>query len=368
MAHRLTFERHRLGGRLFGLPFLAFGLMPLVIQQTHDEASIPWALVAVPMILFTSGGFLLIAFRRVVTLDAERRQVGTGWGLVVPWVRRHTRFEEVREVLVAYEATSGSRTQHHGYTTSIISRRGGRDERTILIRMVPLVRARALAEVATRLIGCRLHVEGIDGRVGTEDLDRPVTERERKDVVPRSHGRVTVVQGDDQLDLRTRAPGLTGAQWFYLHLVGLLIAAGVFAALWLASPPSSVLERWRAEELAIIRWIPLVLGASLVPLVLSGGVVRATSRWSVAASPTRLSVERRAIGFGRRHFELAAREIEAVVIARDTEASRHGPHEAVLCVADTQVVALGHGLDRKELAALRDGIIAGLRLGVSHPE
>jgi len=280
----------------------------------------------------------------------------------VPWSSRRHRFDVVSEVHLGYESTSGSRTQHHGYSVALRLRAGPAAGAVKLVTMKPLVVARARAEAAARMIGCRLHAEGIDGVVTADALDTPLTERRRRGREARSRSpRVRVERGPAGVRVVTSAPGPSGALWLGLSLYFGLLVGGVAFAIWASQRGSAPNVGLGPDELAVVAWAPLSLGLAASPLALTGPLVRATSRWTLTASVHGLALARRAFGLGRRRFWLPARDIEAIAVASDTEVGRHGRHQAVLCVTDDVIVAVGHGLGRDELMAVRDALDEGLR-------
>jgi len=251
---------------------------------------------------------------------------------------------------------SGSKGSRHGYSVQLRARRNDRNRELRLATMAPLPLTRARAEAAARAIGCPMQAEGIDGAVAASELDTPLAGRLLQRNPIRSKHRVQVTMQNGATRIATAPVGLNQRQWWQLAFVSLflVLALGAIGLVDLSSngPPN---------DRAIFRVLLLAVALMFWWMAMGRSILQATTRWLVDATPERLLLQRYVLGFWPHRWEIPANELEVVAVAKDTDVPLQEPSDAVLCVSDTTVVGLGHGLSKDELHTLRDAIVAGMQ-------
>jgi hypothetical protein len=348
-------ERGAWFARFFGLAFIGMGAMVFVSGESRHGA-----VLVVPATLFLFAGTLLVTFRSKVVADPVRREVSAGWGFGVVLARRRYGFDVVREVVLAYEVRRGTRSSHHGYSATLHVAEARGHATLALVSLVPLDRARAIAERFTRAVGCDLRDRATGlGRVPADELDRPLRDRLASRPTPQIDAAIVgaVAVGADAQGVRV---SVRRAGWGAMD-GGVTIFASLFGVGTIVG--AILLERLNPAALPALErqvLMAVLIGGALglMAMVVGPALTKALTRWELVASARGIDVTR--VRLGRRTWHFAADALEAVARGHDLSVRPGGPSECVLIVSDGQVVAVGAGLGQAEHRHLQAGLERGL--------
>lgn len=335
--------------RLLFVPPLLLGLLAMAgglfgALQGRGGVSVLVALGGAAMAI---PALLAITVRAGTRLDPARRVIERAvrvLGITVP--RRAIPFDRVVEVGVERQ-----QLRHAVFFPVVI-----RGETEVEIgRRVDAQEARQLGERIARIVGRPLRDRSLEGEVLREPEELDVPLRARLERVPPPEGPPParlVPSGPNAWELP--AKGLALSQQLALLGVAVLVAVPLVSAILAASASD-----WGS---AIGGVAGTVVSTALLAWLLLPGLRIAWARERLSVDANGIRVESRT-PFGASHAELAADEIEEVVLVRAADrrglgASIRGTELVVR--GDRASVSFGRGLSEDELRWLRQHILAAL--------
>ncbi len=378
---------------LFGLPFLAAGILVIVMgllgkMNMEGGGPAPLLLVIPFGLVFALVGAGLMFGRAGIVIDKRSRTVTRWWGLLVPFKSETFPVEKVkavtisREVRTSHSSKGGSRS----YTVYPV-RLAGAAKPVDVEESRDYEKARHRAEEVAKFLEVGLEDSSTGEKVVREagTLDESLRDRYRREERPRERPEVPagcrILSGASGSEATFDIPPKGFA---VIEIIGMVLgAAFAFVPLIFLGPMffgSSDSEGFDIEKmwpLAVFLGVFMLLWLGFPLVMIVGTIKKATARVRLTVSPRELRLERRTF-LGTKALLIPADELEELEVgaagsaglpsarAGARGAARMGAHpvaalfgvrKVVTARSDRATLTFGAGLRPDELKWLRDVVL-----------